>query len=210
MSLNRFDYVVRSADELEALLGRPSELALRKQLASLDTHMQAFVARAPLLLLGTVGADGRCDVSPRGELPAVGRVLDETTLVIPERPGNRRADSLRNIIQTGQVGLLLLVPGIGETLRINGHACVMLDQEVLSSMSHQGKVPVAGIGVAIEECYFQCAKALIRSRLWEQCVESNSADFDFAQVLIDQTCLPGQTTEELGQHIETSYRERLY
>lgn len=209
MSLDRFERVVRSAEELAALIGQPSELVIRKQLAALDAHMQAFVARAPLLLLGTVGADGRCDVSPRGELPAAAVVLDERTLVIPERPGNRRADSLRNILQTGQVGILLLVPGIGETLRINGRACVMRDEEVLSRLAHQGKVPVAGIGVAVEECYFQCGKALIRSRLWER-GGPDCGGFDYAQVLIDQTCLTGQTAEELGKQIEASYRERLY
>jgi PPOX class probable FMN-dependent enzyme len=182
-------------------------LVLRKQLAQLDKHMQAFVACAPFILLGTVDSGGNCDVSPRGELPGAVTVLDERTLVIPERPGNRRADSLRNIIQTGRVGLLFLVPGIGETLRVNGFACVMRDEDVLASMSNNGKTPVVGIGVEVEECYFQCAKALIRSRLWEA---RDSADFDLAQVLVEQTCIEGQTVESLKLQIESSYRDRLY
>lgn len=207
MSLAQFYQVVRSTEELESLIGVPSELVIRKQLAELDQHMQAFVARSPLLLLGSVGADGKCDVSPRGELPSVATVNDARTLVIPERPGNRRADSLRNIIQTGRVGLLFLVPGIGETLRVNGRACVMRDEKALSSMSIQGRLPVVGIGVEIEECYFQCAKALIRSRLWE---DSEQCDFDLAKVLVDQTNIEGQTVESLKQQIAESYRERLY
>jgi PPOX class probable FMN-dependent enzyme len=203
--------MVADAAELESLIGLPSELVIKKQLAQLDDHMQAFVARAPFLLLGTVGKSGRCDVSPRGDVPAAATVLDARTLVLAERPGNRRADSLRNILETGQVGLLLLVPGVGETLRINGRACVIRDAEVLVSLRVNGKSPVIGIGVEVEECYFQCAKALIRSKLWDHPpVGTPCADFDFAQVLVEQTRIEGQCVESLKQLIETSYRERLF
>ncbi len=207
MSLSRFDRVISAPDELESLIGVPSELVLKKQLCKLDKHMQQFIAQSPFLLVGTVDADGNCDVSPRGESPAVATVLDDGVLVIPERPGNRRADSLRNIVRTGRAGLLFLVPGIGETLRVNGRACVMRDQDVLGSLSRNGRPPVVGIGIEIEECYFQCAKALIRSGLWEA---RESPCFNFAEVLVDQTCIDGQTVESLKQQIEASYRERLY
>jgi predicted pyridoxine 5'-phosphate oxidase superfamily flavin-nucleotide-binding protein len=144
-------------------------------------------------------------------LPAVAAVLDSRTLVIPERPGKRRADSLRNIIETGRVGLLLLAPGIGETLRINGRACLIRDEQVLAAMTANGKQPVLGIGVEVEECYFQCAKALIRSKLWGSMPDwASCATFDFAAVLIDQTGLAGQTVKELQEQIDSSYRERLY
>lgn len=207
----RFRNIVADAAELDSLIGLPSELVIKKQLAELDDHMQAFAARAPFLLLGTVGKSGMCDVSPRGDVPCAATVLDSRTLAIAERPGNRRADSLRNIIDTGRVGLLLLVPGVGETLRINGRACVMRDDEVLTSMAINGKQPVLGIGVEVEECYFQCAKALIRSKLWGNVTKGlHCADFDFAQVLVDQTQIEGQCVETLKQHIETSYKERLY
>jgi PPOX class probable FMN-dependent enzyme len=193
------------------LLGVPSELVIKKQLRELDPHMQAFVARAPILLLGTVDKTGRCDVSPRGDIPSAATVLDAGTLVIAERPGNRRADSLRNILETGRVGLLLLVPGVGETLRINGQACVMRDEEILARLAVNGKRPVVGIGVEVDECYFQCAKALIRSRLWDNITHGvHCSDFDFAQVLVEQTQIAGQSAESLRQHIETSYKERLY
>jgi PPOX class probable FMN-dependent enzyme len=139
MSLAQFKNAVASAEELTQLLGSPSES----------------------------GADGRCDVSPRGDLPGVAKVLDSQALVMPEWKGNRRVDSLRNIIQTGRVGLLFVTPGLGETLRVNGRACVTRDNDLLASLSKQGKQPVVGIGIEVEECFFQCAKALIRSRLWE-------------------------------------------
>ncbi len=211
MNQARFDRVVRSAKELESLIGLPSELVLKKQLAELDHHMRAFIARSPFLLLGTTGGDGRCDVSPRGDLPAVATVLDARTLVIPDRPGNRRADSLRNIIETGRVGLLFLVPGLGETLRVNGRACLMRDERILAPLSVHGKPPALGIGVEVEECYFQCAKALIRSRLWENAARSpHGAEFDLAKVLVDQCRIEGQTVESLKQQIETAYRDHLY
>lgn len=207
----RFQNVIADAAELESLIGLPSELVIKKQLAELDNHMRAFVARSPFLLLGTVGKSGLCDVSPRGDVPSAATVLDSRTLVIAERPGNRRADSLRNIIETGRVGLLLLLPGVGETLRVNGRACVMRDEVVLATLAVNGKKPVLGIGIEVEECYFQCAKALIRSKLWDNLTNRPPrTDFDFAQVLVDQTQIEGQCVELLKHQIEALYKERLY
>ena len=206
------DRIVRSVEELESLIGLPSELVIRKQLDRLDAHMMAFIARSPFLLLGTSGADGSCDVSPRGDLPSVATVLDETTLILADRPGNRRADSLKNVIETGRIGLLFLVPGVGETLRINGRACVTRDEDVLTPLSVNGKRPVVGIVVEVQECYFQCAKALIRSKLWEtQKAGAPDGDgFDLARVLVDQCRIEDQTVSSLKEQIEASYRDRLY
>jgi hypothetical protein len=211
VTIERFQRIVTSADELTDLLGSPSEGGIKKQLSELDDHMKTFIATSPFLLLGTVGSDGRCDVSPRGDMPDVAKVLDSRTLAIPEWKGNRRVDSLRNIIQTGQVGLLLLTPGLGETLRINGRACVIRDDDVLASMSKQEKQPLVGIGVEVEECFFQCAKALIRSKLWEwSAAHTDPPPFDFAEILVDQTKVEGLEVEPLRQQIEESYKERLY
>jgi PPOX class probable FMN-dependent enzyme len=210
MSLDQFQQRVTSADELQSLIGSPSELVIRKQLAELDHHMQAFIAEAPVLLIGTYGSDGQCDVSPRGDLPSVAKVLNSKTLIIAERPGNRRADSLQNIIETGRVGLLFVIPGLGETLRINGPACVIRDDEVLAAMSMQGKPPVLGIAVEVEECYLQCAKALIRSKLWEPAQPLKTPSLScFAEILIDQTKVD-ETVESLDEQIQQSYTERLY
>ena len=211
MSTERFQHIVTSADELTELLGSPSESGLKKQLAELDDHMRTFIASSPFVLLGTVSSDGRCDVSPRGDMPDVARVLDAHTIALPEWNGNRRADTLRNIIQTGRVGLLFMTPGLGETLRVNGRASVIRDDDILAALSKQGKQPVVGIGVEVDECFFQCAKALIRSQLWKwSASESEPPPFDFAEILVDQTKIDGLEVEPLRQQIEESYRDRLY
>src|SRR3954451_25395716 len=165
--MHHFQKTVTSAEELAGLIGVPSELVVKKQLSELDTHMKSFIAKSPFLLLGTVGRDGSCDVSPRGAGHGLAKVLDSRTLIIPERRGSRRADSLRNILETGRVGLLFLIPGLGETLRVNGRACVIRDEGVLAPMAVEGKQPLVGIAVEVEECFLQCAKAIIRSRLWD-------------------------------------------
>ena len=211
MSLDRFQNLVTSADEITQLLGSPSEIVIKKQLAKLDQYMKSFIAESPFVMLGTVGRDGQCDVSPRGDIPPIARVLDSRTLVIADRRGNRRADSLRNIIETGRVGLLFLVPGMDETLRVNGRACVIRDEDILSSMAVRGRQPVVGIGVEVDECHFQCAKALIRSRLWESHARHPDATArHFAEVLIDQTGMECESAESLAEWIEESYKERLY
>ena len=210
MSLDQFKHRVDSVDELETLIGSPSELVIRKQLSELDRHMRAFITESPFALLGTYGHDGRCDVSPRGDLPAVAQVLDSKTLILAERPGNRRADSLQNIIENGRVGLLFVIPGLGETLRVNGSACVIRDEEVLASLAVQGRRPVLGIAVEVEECYLQCAKALIRSKLWEPPQPLKTPGLAcFAEILIDQTKID-ESVESLDQQIQQSYADRLY
>lgn len=221
MSLDRFQRVVKSADEITKLIGVPSELALKKELTQLDGHMQSFIAQSPFLLLGTFGRDGRCDVSPRGDAPGVAQVLDAKTLLIPDRRGNRRADSLRNILETGRVGLLFLIPGLGETLRVNGRACLIRDDDVLATLVAEGIPPQLAIAVEVEECFLQCAKAVIRSRLWEKRVRTQGAEGNeaechgpalpcFAEILLDQTKIAGETVESLNKQIEDSYRNKLY
>ena len=131
MPLQPFTNLITTEAELRDLLGQPSELVIRKQLPTLDAHCRAFIALSPFLLLGTTAHDGMGDVSPRGDAPGFVQVLDETMLLIPERPGNRRIDSLRNILQTGGVALLFLIPGVEETLRVNGRARLVRDPHLL-------------------------------------------------------------------------------
>ena len=193
------------------MIGVPSELVLKKQLPELDAHMERFIAESPFLLLGTVGRDGSCDVSPRGDAPGLATVRDARTLVIPERRGNRRADSLRNIIETGRAGLLFLIPGVGETLRVNGRACVIRDEEVLAPLAVEGKRPLVGIVVEVEECFLQCAKAVIRSKLWDARAAGRASSLpSLAEMLNDQAKIEGQTVESLSRMIEDSYRDHLY
>jgi PPOX class probable FMN-dependent enzyme len=211
MGISVFKDLVTSDEELAGLIGEPGELVIKKQLSQLDAHMRRFIAESPFLLIGTVGRDGSCDVSPRGDVPCVATVLDDRTLLIPERRGNRRADSLRNIIETGRAALLFLIPGLGETLRLNGCACVVRDEEVLAPLAVGGKRPLVGIVVEVEECFLQCAKAVIRSKLWDaRATVRESSLPSFAEILIDQTRIEGQTVESLRRMIEDSYRNHLY
>jgi PPOX class probable FMN-dependent enzyme len=158
---------ITSLSELRELVGEPSERARLKQLPALDAHCRAFIARSPFLLLGTANAAGTCDVSPKGDAPGFVPVLDATTLVIPDRPGNRRFDSLQNILENPHVGLLFLIPGMDETLRVNGIARLTRDPSVLDLMAVGGKQPLLGILVNVQECFLHCARSFLRAQLWD-------------------------------------------
>ncbi len=203
--------IVDATEQVTEVLGAPGELVLRKQLDHLDRHMRTFIEESPFLVLGTVSRSGLCDVSPRGDAHGLARVLDDRTLILPDRRGNRRADSLNNIVETGRAGLLFLIPGRGETLRVNGLARVFKDREVLAAMAVDGRAPDLGIAIRVEEAFLQCAKAVIRSGLWEPVGEDRASSLPgLAEILHDQTRLPGQTVEGLRQQIEESYSTRLY
>src|SRR6266581_3747582 len=161
-----FKRVVTSETELRELMGTPSERAIKKESATVDEPSREFIARAPFLLLATSNADGRCDVSPKGDAPGFVRVLDERHLVIPDRPGNKRLDGLRNLLANPHVGLLFLVPGREETLRVNGRASITRDPELLQRTAVEGKTPLLAIGVEVEQCFLHCAKPSRRSHVW--------------------------------------------
>ena len=161
--------LVTSVETLRAIVGgEPSELARRKELSALDVHARAFIARSPFLLLGTSSSDGRCDVSPKGDAPGFVRVVDDHHLAIPDRPGNKRLDGMRNIIANPHVGLIFLVPGNDFTLRVNGRAAITRDPTLLQTLEAQGKVPLLAIGVEVEEVFLHCARSFRRGRLWDQ------------------------------------------
>lgn len=163
--LNR-SAVITDEAALRALIGEPAELVKKKIASSLNALTRQFIARSPFLCLSTADAQGRCDVSPRGDPPGFVRVLDDATLLIPERPGNKLADSLRNILSNPRVGVLFVIPGVGETLRVNGRATLTTDANLLAPCAVEGRPPKLGIFVEIEEAYTQCPKAFIRSELW--------------------------------------------
>jgi PPOX class probable FMN-dependent enzyme len=158
---------IRDEAELRRLLGEPSDLVRAKVGDRLNELTRQFVDRAPFVLLATSAPDGTCDVSPRGDPPGFVRVLDERTLLLPERPGNRLADSLRNILANPNVGLLFVVPGVGDTLRVNGRATLTDDDDLLASSAVEGKVPKLGILVEVDEVFTHCSKAFLRSQLWD-------------------------------------------
>ena len=157
---------ITTLDALRALYAAPKERALKKQLAALDVHCQRFIGLSPFVVLATAGADGRQDASPRGGAPGFVQAPDAHTLLIADAPGNNRLDTLENIVATGRVGLLFLVPGVDETLRVNGRAVLSQAVEDLARCTTGRRAPGLVIRVAVEEAYLHCAKALMRSDLW--------------------------------------------
>lgn len=157
--------IVATVEELEAIYGRPGETATVKEIDRLTPEYRAYVEASPMVVLATSGPEG-LDCSPRGDRPGFVRVADDRTLLLPDRNGNNRVDSLRNIVRDPRVGLLFLLPGIGNTLRVNGRARLSTDPDVRQSFAVDGKPPRTVMIIAVEAVYFQCSRALLRSELW--------------------------------------------
>lgn len=162
-----FDGALADHDVLRSLYPPAQERAWRKDIGHLDEMARALIAASPMVLLATSAANGRCDASPRGGQPGFVTVLDDQHLAIPDATGNRRLDSLTNIIDSGRAGLLFLIPGRSTTLRVNGRACVTAETECLEQVAAVGKPPITAIVVNVEEVYVHCPKAFVRSRLWQ-------------------------------------------
>jgi PPOX class probable FMN-dependent enzyme len=206
-----FDNVVKSLEELRAVVGEPTELALKKQIGALDEHCRAFIRHSPFLLLATANAEGLCDVSPKGDAPGFVLVLDDTRLVIPDRPGNRRLDGMRNLLENPHVGLIFLIPGREDTLRVNGRAWIVREPAVLERTAAMGKRPELAIGVEVEECFLHCAKALKRSKLWRtETWPDPDAVSSMARILLDQAKPAGMTLEDMQRRLEHGYTTQLY
>ncbi|WOJ93814.1 pyridoxamine 5'-phosphate oxidase family protein [Congregibacter variabilis] len=163
----RFNDVISTREQFRSIMGEPSDLVTRKSLSALDRHCGVFIGKAPFLLIASADADGHTDVSPKGDPIGFIKILDENTLVIPDRLGNRRADTIENILQNPNVGLIFLIPGKTETLRVSGKAEVVKDAALLQSMAVGGKSPDFAIVVTVQEAFFHCSKCMIRSKLWE-------------------------------------------
>lgn len=206
-----FDHVVASQQDLRALMGMPSARSQMKEQQSLDEHTRAFIAQSPFLLMATSDADGRCDVSPKGDAPGFVQVLDDRRIVIPERPGNKRLDGMFNMLANRHVGLIFLIPGRQETLRVNGKAWITRDPELLNRCVAQGKVPLVAIGVEIEQCFLHCPKAFIRSRLWQhEAWPAPDALPSMACVLFDQIKPSDATLQDYERLIEEGNTKGLY
>lgn len=160
-------FVLRSTKELEKLYGEPNQRSILKVKDYLDEHSRAFIKAAPFIVLATSDADGNLDCSPRGDAAGFVRVSDEKTLLIPDRRGNNRTDSLKNIIANPQVALLFFVPRINETFRVNGTAQISAAPDLLEQFSVEGKLPKTILIVTVCEAFVQCSRALVRSRLWQ-------------------------------------------
>lgn len=209
-----FKDVVTSREELRAMFGAPHERAVKKDRGRLDVHTRAFIGRSPFLLMATSSREGRCDVSPKGDAPGFVLVLDDSHLVIPDRLGNNRIDGHLNIVDNPHVGIIFLIPGREDTLRVNGRACVVRDAEIMARLEAHGKRPKVAVGVEIEECFLHCAKAFKRSGLWDRDRWPDVGGLpSMAKILWDQIDLQSSAScsaEEYERDMEDRLRKGLY
>lgn len=202
--------VIDSHDRLRAILGEASETTRRKKITRIERHARTIIAHAPLALLATSAPDGTCDVSPRGDPAGSVLVLDEHTLVLAERPGNRLADSLSNLIDNPHAGLLFVVPGMNETLRVNGRVSIVSDAPFFDRLTVRGKRPLLALVMQVEDLYLHCAKAMLRSSVWDPSTWPERTGIPtMGQMLKDQLALAA-SVDELDAHLEESSATRLY
>lgn len=161
------EHAITTVEQLRELYPPPKERSVRKELDHLDAHCREFIALSPFLLVASANAAGACDVSPKGGPPGFVRVLDDHRLAIPDATGNRRLDGLQNMIENPHVGLVFLIPGLGETLRVNGTVELTRDPALLEGLETGGKPPALALVVSAEQVYLHCAKCVIRSKLWK-------------------------------------------
>jgi PPOX class probable FMN-dependent enzyme len=200
---------ITSVDELTELVGEPVRRVADKVRPSLHDLDRAWLARSPFCLVATSAADGSCDVSPKGDPPGFTLVLNDTTIVVPERPGNRRVDGFRNVLSNPHVGLIYLVPGRPDTLRVNGRARLLRDAPFFDDLTVKGHRPKLAMLVEIEEVFYHCAKAFLRSALWRS--ESWEPDAVPSRALISKTLeRPEDTLAELERYYGPEYAKRLY
>ncbi len=202
--------------DLRGTMGEPMEIAKKKCIPSLDEHCKAFITRSPFLCIGTSGADGRADVSPRGDPPGFVQILDDNTIFIPDRPGNNRLDTMTNIIENPNVGLIFMVPGFDDTLRVNGKATIVQDGDLARAAVVNGKEPKVGIKIQVEEAFLHCAKAFKRSKLWDDGSRQNRREMpSLGRMILEQTAPPAEppsedTVKDADEFIEENYRTELY
>jgi PPOX class probable FMN-dependent enzyme len=211
MPQDPFGKLVQTEEELREVVPAPREgsAPLRKQIDHLDPHCRDFIARSPFFLLATANSAGDCDASPRGGPPGFVHVLDERRLVVPEYPGNRRADSHRNLLENPRAAMLFAIPGLRETLRVAGRACITRDEGLLGGMGVDGRAPRLGIGLEVEEAFIHCAKAFIRSSLWDPDTWPEELPSASA-ILRDHVDIPEVTVDDVAARLEESYTKTLY
>lgn len=195
---------ITTIEELEAIYGDPLPRSLAKEIDHISDHYRAFIEKAPFVTVATCGPEG-LDCSPRGDPPGFVRVVDEKTLMIPDRRGNNRIDSLRNLVRDPRISLLFLIPGVSETMRINGRAEIVVDPGLCASFAMQEKLPRSVLVVTVERIYFQCQKALVRSRLWDAEAQIPRSDLPSTGKMIE--ALSGQGFD--GEEYDRNYPQRM-
>ena len=207
----RMNYEISTEHALRELLGEPiHELVVVKSTPVLTDSLKRFIERSPFACLATYGADGACDLSPRGDPPGFIKVVNEKTLFLPERPGNKRLDSVINIIHQPQLSLLFIIPGVMETVRVNGTGIVTTDPQLLAQCGINGKLPELGILITVEESFGHCSKAFRRSKLWSKEYATKEGVPSLAEMMAEHLNLDQSTSNELDQGIELDVETRMY
>jgi PPOX class probable FMN-dependent enzyme len=202
--------IIGSERELRAVMGEPMPRSVQKAISHLDKNCIAFIAKSPFVLIASCDAQGRLDVSPKGDPAGFVQVLDERTLAIPDRPGNQRADTFINVLQNPRVGLLFLIPGKQETLRVNGRAVIVRDPALRERMAVRGKAPQLALVVSVEEAFIHCTKCMLRSHLWEREFWPDLTGLPSqARFLVDHAGLP-ESVEEVQASLDETRKTRLY
>jgi uncharacterized protein len=206
---HRFRDAITSEEQLRSVLGQPTERATAKVMRVIDDHARRFIAHAPFVFVASAGADGMLDISPKGDPAGFVKVLDERTIAIPDRPGNRRIDTFRNVLKNPNVGLIFVIPGVTYTLRMSGEAIIVRDAELRADMAVNGKLPEHVLVIEISHVLSHCPKCMIRSGLWQPEAWPDTSNLpSFAEVLVAHAKLG--TVEETQAVIDTGNRERLY
>lgn len=200
---------ITTESSLRELLGMPTQRALDKERQAFSAEHREWLAASPFCLVATADADGRCDVSPKGDPAGFAVIVDDTTIAIPERPGNRRADGFANILQNPHVGLIFVIPGRGDTLRVNGRASLLSDAPYAERMEVKGHRPAVILEVAVEQIFFHCSKAFLRSDLWKPETWDPDAVISRAQIAKNLE-RPDDTLQEIQEYYGKQYSEGLY
>ncbi len=204
------DYIITREDQLSAIFGDPSDLVKQKIGDSLNASMRTFIGRSPLVFYSTVDSRGLIDVSPKGDAPGFVHIEEDGSLLIPDRPGNKLTYGYSNLLSNPSIGLIFVVPSMRETLRVKGRAVISNDPAWLDLLSAQGKPATLCAHVQVEECFFHCGKAMIRSKLWKPEKWTEYKDSLLAKGLASKINSAEITEELIQDHLEHSYEENLY
>jgi uncharacterized protein len=201
------EHLIRSSSQLREIIGTPIAKLSEKITSELDAHQRAFIAKTPIVFVSTADPEGNLEVSPKGDSPGFVEVFDSTTLLIPERPGNKLAFGFENILKTGKIALIFVVPGVIETLRIGGRARVSRNPGLLSRLSAQGKPALLCTIVSVDKCWFHCGKALVRSKLWKPESWQSDARSNYSQQVSEAMNIDIQIVNKV---VEDDYKNNLY
>ena len=211
MALETLEKTIEDADTLRTHFGEPHPVAVALSKPKLDKHHKTFIALSPFVLVAAADASGQPTISPKGDAAGFVQVLDDNTLMIPDRPGNNQVITFSAIVENPKVGLIFLVPGRKETLRIEGHAKIALDDDVLTTATVNGKLPPAALVITVTRAHIHCGKSVVRSKLWnpETQIEKDAIP-SYGQIIKDQIADPELTVAAADELVEHVYKEELY